>query len=274
MNSNEVLTMGGFKIEESRFGIKNKNKKRNICKYCKYIILYIIFLIITFTIAVAVVNFINCSLNNLQVKDSLTSTWLGSVASYWGGVIGGIISGTFTVIGVILTIRYYRQSDSKKERICHMPFISAEIIEKKHISTEKIDLSKAILVTNPNTKENDKGTNQMLFRIVFENIGAGFAHTLTINTGETLGGTEFSKLIKISTEKSNNSVEIEIKAYCKEINSHDASFALRYIDCMTNEYIQSYSIHRSYSIQNRKYNYSIHSGYPTFIGQAHDIGND
>ena len=263
--------MSGLKIEESRFGKKNKNKKRNICKY---IILYIVFVIIALAIAVAVVNFINCSFNNLQVKDSLTSTWLGSVASYWGGVIGGIISGTFTVVGVILTIRYYRQSDSKKERIKHMPFITADIIERKHISTEKIDLSKAILVTNPNTKENDKGTNQTLFRIVFENIGAGFAHTLIINTGDTLGGTEFSKLIKISTEKSNNSVEIEIKAYNKEIDSNDANFALRYIDCMTNEYIQIYSIQKSYSFQSRKYKYSIRSGYPTFIGQAHDIGND
>lgn len=148
-----------------------------------------------------------------------------------------------------------------------MPFISASIAEQKHLSTEKIDLSKSILVTNPSISEAEKGTQQMLFRITFENIGVGFAHTFAINSGDTLGGIEFSRLMKVANEKADNSVEIEIKAYAKEIMSHEVSFYLCYIDCMTNEYIQAFTI-------SKRKNYVINSGYPAFIGQTHEICSD
>lgn len=103
--------MKGIKITETRFGLVKRGKKRYTLLY---ILLFIIAIGVALTVAVIVQNTIHSSLNQLEVNNDLNSTWLGAVASYWGGVIGGVISGSFTVIGVILTIVYYKKADNKK----------------------------------------------------------------------------------------------------------------------------------------------------------------
>ena len=251
--------MKGIRIKETRFGLVRKGKRSNTLLY---IILFLVGIGAALTVAIIVQNSIHSSLNQLKVDNDLNSTWFGAIASYWGGVIGGVISGSFTVIGVILTIGYYKKADNKKDRLKAMPFIEASIVSKKHIHSGEIDLSKAILLAEFDEKRRNEKDEQMYFRIRLDNIGKGFAHTLSINSGESIGGKAYEKLIKV-----NEQTVIEVKAYIKDIKNNCVSFSLMYIDCMTNEYMQTFTIRRNK-------NYSVESGYPSFLGQAHEIGKD
>lgn len=50
-----------------------------------------------------------------SVPEGQEATWTSSPASYWGGIIGGVISGALGFLGVFFTIRYYKESDYEKE---------------------------------------------------------------------------------------------------------------------------------------------------------------
>lgn len=133
-------------------------------------------------------------------------TWTSSLPSYWGGIVGGAISGTISIVGVYLTIKYYRDSDASKSRIEHMPFIYIKLIDAHKV--EAVDLSKAKVIEVPNRKyEIDKG-NKMLIDLELENIGNGFANTLVLHLGNNLGGEQYSKLIKV-----NETVHLQLKFY-------------------------------------------------------------
>ena len=82
-----------------------------------------------FAVVLAIQSLIKENVESLAVTNDLNSTWISSVASYWGGVIGGCISGTLTIVGVVWTIKYYKDSDSSKTRIEHMPFLMFELKE-------------------------------------------------------------------------------------------------------------------------------------------------
>lgn len=251
--------MKGKIISETRFGLAQRKKRSNTLLY---ILLFLVGIGAALVIAIIVQNAIHSSLMQLKVNNDLNSTWFGSVASFWGGVIGGIISGSFTVIGVTFTIVYYKKADDKKDRLNDMPFLEATILSQKHIDSNKVDLSKAILLTQINSSKNKDNYSQMYFKIKLENIGKGFAHTLSIISGETLGGNSYTKLIRV-----NEQTEIEVKAYVDDIISNRAGFSIIYIDCMTNEYIQTFVIKTDKT-------YSVESGYPSFLGQAHEIGKE
>lgn len=49
-------------------------------------------------------------------------TRAASVASYWGGIIGGAVSGMLAFLGVFYAIRYYKESDAQKEWRCSRSF--------------------------------------------------------------------------------------------------------------------------------------------------------
>jgi len=54
---------------------------------------------------------------------------------------------------------------------------------------------------------------------------------------------------------------------CNEdhLDERTVEFSIRYIDCMTNEYFQTYSLRTDNDS-------TIENGYPSFIGQTHSIG--
>jgi len=114
-------------IRVDRFGIPIEFKSKQIISKIMLLAVLIILLVVT---TVGILEMIKNSINGLTVTDDLNATWISSIASYWGGIIGGILSGTLTVIGVIVTIRYYRDSDAKKRRIEYMPFLVAEVKTK------------------------------------------------------------------------------------------------------------------------------------------------
>lgn len=251
-----------FTLKETRFGIQMyKGRER---KFLKSILVILVYLLLILTIAITAINVMNTiqsSLNNISVKqcNELNSTWLGSVASYWGGVIGGIVSGSLSVIGVFLTIRHYKNSDAKKDRIKHLPFLELNILERKHING--VSLSKAYYIEGTNNR-NDNNSKLFLLNIKIENIGSGFAKTLVLQTNENIGGVECSRLIKV-----NDTTDLQIEFYSNNVGESGLTFGIIYIDCMSNEYQQMYTI------KFRKQNYYIESGYPIFLGQVHDIAD-
>lgn len=243
------------KLEEDRFGIPMHKKNKH--KVLKTILLAAVCFLIIALIAISIEKILQISLDCISVNDDLNSAWLSSVASYWGGIIGGVISGTLSVIGVFFTIRYYKNSDAKKDRVKHLPFLELNILNKKHIVG--VDLTKTYYIEGTNNRKNNDST-LFLFNVQIENIGSGFAKTLVLQTNENIGGIVYNRLVKV-----NKTTDLQIKAYSNNIVEEGLTFGIVYIDCMSNEYQQLYTI------KCRKQNYYIESGYPIFLGQAHDI---
>ncbi len=244
----------GLKVERERFGITEKNKSNH---WIRVSLLAIVAIGLIIAITVKIQNSIQTSINSLSVTNDLNAAWISSMASYWGGIIGGIISGMLAVIGVAWTIRYYRNSDARKSCAEHMPFLKAEV-DEKFTQTSKMDNSLKIYNIYHSPKENNKPKgNTVLLNVNLENIGRGFANTLVVRTEENVGGIAFNEVIKIN----------ESKRICLEVHEDEEyiKFAIMYIDCMTNEYEQVYTIYLGKKID-------IDNGYPKFIGQTHVIG--
>lgn len=236
-------------ITESRFGqfieVKPKHRFRNFL-----LLLGLAVLIIFISLGVQLI------LQRNIVEDN--TTWTSSLPSYWGGILGGVISGTISFFGVFLTIKYYRETDATKARIEHMPFIHIEMVEANEATTPCLNKAKVIEVPNRNY-EIDKNKSWIL-DLELENIGGGFAKTIVMHIGTNFGGEAYNKLIKVGDKES-----MQIRVYSDDLNNSPV-FSLQYIDCMTNEYIQMYEIeHNEKSIE-------IINGYPKFIGQSHEIG--
>ena len=101
-------------------------------------------------------------------------TWTASVASYWGGIIGGVVSGILAFLGVFYTIRYYKESDAQKERAAVQPFLMVELGQdpKRELRTG--------YSLGAGTDDKEK---QKTIHVAIKNIGHGFAKTLVIHTG-------------------------------------------------------------------------------------------
>ena len=116
-----------MKVTFKRFGLPyNPQKdKKNKNKIIRHIVWFLIaFIAISVLLTLVVEALIRISIAKLAINDTIDSTWIGSLASYWGGIIGGMISGTLAFIGVFYTIRYYKESDEQKEKAAIQPFLN------------------------------------------------------------------------------------------------------------------------------------------------------
>lgn len=114
------------KIEMSRFG-KNQLKRKKK-KWIKPVLIGIIITILFVLLSLKCEEMIRCSIGKLSVDNDANATWIGSLASYWGGIIGGVFSGTIAIFGVFYTIQFTREADRKKERQSIQPFLNVEIV--------------------------------------------------------------------------------------------------------------------------------------------------
>ena len=233
-----------MKIEMQRFGRsfepwKEKRKKRNA------LFGVLVFLLIAIVIVALVSIGIETAIRHCVVLGQ-EETWAASVASYWGGIIGGVVSGILAFLGVFYTIRYYKESDAQKERAAVQPFLLVELGKNpRHELSGGFSLG-----DRTDDKEKQKTLN-----VTIKNIGHGFAKTLVIHTGFNIGGLVFNKVINVGDN-----------AYTFFVLNKDnlkdgISFSLQYIDSMTNEYIQKYTIKTEHST------IDIECGYPQLLKQ-------
>lgn len=240
-NRTEDNTM---KISFQRFGKpyepgKEKQKKRIS------LLRVIVFLIIAIVIIALLSIGIEVAIRHCVVIGQ-EETWAASVASYWGGIIGGAFSGILAFLGVFYTIRYYKESDAQKERAAVQPFLMVELDQNP-----RRDLRTGYSLGD---KLDDKD-NQKTINVTIKNIGNGFAKTLVIHTGSNIGGLAFNKVINVGD------CAYTYFVLNKENLKDGLSFALQYIDSMTNEYIQEYTIKTEPSTIN------IECGYPQLLEQ-------
>ena len=233
-----------MKIEMKRFGKpfepgKEKRKSRNAFWGV------IAFLLVAIAVVALASIGIEAAIRRCVVLGQ-EETWAASVASYWGGIIGGAVSGILAFLGVFYTIRYYKESDAQKERAAVQPFLLVELGQNpKHEQSSGFSLG-----DQTDDKEKLKTIN-----VAIMNIGHGFAKTLVIHTGFNIGGLAFNKVINVGEN-----------AYTFFVLNKDnlkdgISFSLQYIDSMTNEYIQEYTIKMVHNA------IDIECGYPRLLKQ-------
>ena len=233
-----------MKIEMKRFGKpiepgKEKRKSRNA------LLGVIAFLLIAIAVVTLASIGIEAAIRHCIVLGQ-EGTWAASVASYWGGIIGGVASGILAFLGVFYTIRYYKESDAQKERAAVQPFLLVELgQDPRHGLSNGFSLG---------DRTDDKG-KQKTINVTIKNIGNGFAKTLVIYTGFNVGGYAFNKVINVGENA------YTIFVLNKDNIQGGVSFSLQYIDSMTNEYIQEYIIKSNYST------IEIGCGYPQLLEQ-------
>lgn len=198
--------------------IKNQMKKHDTAKIVIPVIVIIVVGVIISIIAQTVLK------NNAMLayaNGNIDSTWLGSVASYWGGIIGGIISGTLACTGVVFTIRYYKESDADKERKSVRPFL----LVREY--TEYVPPKEGVYFIDKDYKNKDS------VRIRIKNIGNGFAHIYSVCYG--FDYEESYRRIYELGEDGDLSLVID-----KEWLTEPIISAVKFHDSMGNAYIQEY----------------------------------
>lgn len=216
---------------------KKKKDKRNALVG---VIIFILLAIAIVTIATILIEILikGC------VATGQEATWTASIASYWGGIIGGMVSGILAFLGVFYTIRYYKESDAQKERAAVQPFLMIETcIDSKHESTKGFGIGERT--------EDEKKQRRVDVRI--KNLGHGFAKTLVICTNQNIFGNAFNKVINVGESA------YTFFMISKDETDKIMTFSLQYIDSMTNEYIQNYEL----KIENGRI--EIESGYPQLL---------
>lgn len=234
-----------MKVIFKRFGLPyNPQKdKKNKNKIIRHIVWYLIAIIaISVLIALVVEARIRVSIAKLAINDTIDSTWIGSLASYWGGIIGGMISGILSLFGVLYTICYYKESDEQKKKAAIQPFLNVTMASGGK-ATRGFSLGKS--------KEDMK--RQLQVNVNIKNIGNGFANTLVVHTGANFGGLAFNNVIAVG-----ESIDLYFMVDEDELKK-GLHFGIQYIDSMRNEYIQEYDMKKEYS------SIKIECGYPRFF---------
>lgn len=233
-----------LKIIMERFGKpfnpgEERRKKRNS-------FLSVILFLVCAVAAVAVITIIIEHLIQSLVVSGQEETWSASIASYWGGIIGGVVSGVLAFLGVFYTIRYYKDSDAQKERAAVQPFLLVKLGQDN-----RRELSKGFSLGK--VPEDVKKRKEV--RVSIQNIGNGFATTLVIHTGFNIGGIAFNKVIPVG-ECAYTFFMVD-----PENLKEGLHFGIQYIDSMTNEYIQEYTMESDGSL------IEIDCGYPQLLKQ-------
>ena len=233
-----------FRME--RFGLtynprKEKRQKNKIKKQIIFILLIFSLIAIGFTIAIAKI--VQTHIECISVENELNSLWIGSLASYLGGTIGGIFSGVFAFLGVFYTIKYYKDTDDRKEKSSIQPFLLITSGAVKN-PIKGFDLD--------NSSREDKTT----VNVTIKNIGNGFANILVLCTKYNMGGMAFNKVLCPDEED-----YIRLGVH-KETLKNDIVFSIQYIDAIRNEYVQEYRIKQ---IDN--HHMEVDCGYPMFLEQ-------
>lgn len=235
-------------IRISRFG-----RNQLICKKKKWIkpvLIGTIIAILFVLLSLKCEEMIRCRIGELSIDNDANATWIGSLASYWGGIIGGVFSGTIAIFGVFYTIQFTREADRKKERQSIQPFLNVEIVGTASRTVKKFQIADEPKYVN------GKATQEFYpIYLSITNIGNGFANTLTFGTGESLTGVSFKEVFIVNQKKE---VLLNIQTYKM---GRGVKFFIWFADSMTNEYVQYYELKRNEDGTG----YDLDVGYPNLI---------
>ena len=243
MNKTEKESKGRFQLFIQRFGkpvILGEKEHAKIKTLRNAVAFLSIFVIVSAGLTILIERIIRDTIIPGQEE-----TWAASVASYWGGIIGGILSGALAFIGVFWTIRYYKESDVKRERASIQPFLRVDIDTNVHMER----FIGFALGEQPEDKNKQHKIN-----LCIRNIGNGFANILVIKTGFNQGGFEFNRVLSVT-----ESVQLAL-FYNVDRIEEGLPFEIQYIDSMTNEYLQRYLLVKKHGTTN------IECGYPQLLG--------
>lgn len=235
-----------LKIDIKRFGLPynpQKEKKQNNKIVRQTIIFLCVFVLFAFAITVIIAKLIQSHIVSFAVGNEMDSLWIGSFASYLGGTIGGIFSGAFAFLGVFYTIKYYKNSDDKKEKRAIQPFLLVTVGAEKN-PRRGFEVGEKIAAQNIKKDIN----------ISIKNIGNGFASILILRTG-FMGGLEYKKVLCVD-ETDYIFLKVDPKLLEDEI-----VFGIQYIDAMRNEYEQTYTM------RSAKGHIDVECGYPQYLEQ-------
>ena len=237
------------KISVTRFGQDQLQKKKK--KWIKPVIVGLVLTAIFVFLTLKGEDLIRSNIVKLSVDNDANATWIGSLASYWGGILGGIFSGVIAIFGVFYTIQFTREADRNKERQSIQPFLNVKIVAPP----SGITVRQFKFADEP--KYVDGKAEQSFYPIYLSitNIGNGFANTLTFGTGENLTGLSYKEVFTINEAKV---VQLDVQTYKM---SKGVSFFIWFADSMTNEYIQYYELKRDSSGTG----YNLDVGYPNLI---------
>ena len=164
----------------------------------------------------------------------------------WASFLGSYIGGLCTLIALVATIHYYKESDKQKEKAAIQPFL--------HVTVGGNEREQQTGFSLPgNTKKNPEELNEV--KVTIKNIGNGFASVLVIHTGANLGGLGFKRVITVG-----ESIYTFFMVDPEKLED-GLHFALQFVDAMRNEYIQEYEMKRDGS------HILIDCGYPAFLEQ-------
>ena len=244
--------MKSFEVNMKRFG-KNQSKKKKL-KWKNVMILIILLIIIFVGCAYKVENLIQSSVVKLSVDNDVNATWIGSLASYWGGILGGIFSGIIAVFGVFYTIQFTREADRNKLRQSIQPFLNVNKVTSQY-NYNNSDI-KQFQISGVNRQDNKlKPQSLESIYLGITNIGNGFANTITFGTGENYLGIAYKDVFTINETKI---VRLNVP---KQKLNEGFIFNILFLDSMANEYVQEYEI-RHYQTGEKYY---IDVGYPELI---------
>ena len=236
-----------MKIDIKRFGRPynpQKEKRQNNKIVWQTIIFLCVFVVISLITTAIIAKMIQKHIVSFSVGNEMDTLWIGSFASYLGSTIGGIFSGAFAFLGVFYTIKYYKNSDDKKEKSAIQPFLLITT------GSEKTPQRGFEVGEKSNTQNAKKDIN-----ITIKNIGNGFASILVLHTGFNVGGLEYNKVLCID-EIDHVFLKVDPK-----LLEDGFEFGIQYIDAMRNEYEQTYTV------KNTGGHIDIECGYPQYLEQ-------
>ncbi|WP_312942857.1 hypothetical protein [Oscillibacter sp.] len=172
-----------MKISINRLGVPQQSKTGKVTKTICVIIGIVVFLLVAIVAFIVIESFIRQKL--LPAGDTNVVTWSASLASYWGAVLGGIVSGLMALGGTFIMINYYRQSDIQNKMNENRPFINISVQSWCTTNERNTILFKL-----------GEGEHSTFIELAFKNIGKGFAQVLAYYDGSNLGGTVFRSTLE------------------------------------------------------------------------------
>lgn len=204
------------------------------------------FLILLFCSVVTIILILAVCLFDYAKSHSLIDTKeaLGAFASYYGAIIGGMLSGFLAIAGVFVSLYFYqerfREEDVKKVQ----PFLKLEATNRGH--------SHGMILSGLNlTGIEDPSRNAYPIEFCAKNIGNGYLKAHSIRFNEMAADEDSLSFVLNANEQSTFVINVE-----KESKVQPFQLTIEYYDSMSNHYTQEYKV----NCDDRRY--YVENGYP------------